>query len=687
MNRVRKLALCVALTACSSSEKSDQGASAGPAAAAGAGMEAAPATTVTSGSVDDKPRTPGGAGTAASKAGASANSAVAGSSGSAAGSGMSAAGGGSAASGGAGVAGASAGVGGVEDPALADCFAPGDQAASGDLKTSYPGGRWTVPEASYGTVIERDLKLEMSDGAVLVGDVSYPTDRATQKRASGTFPVLLTLNPYGSGSFGAGYGELFVTHGYIFASIDVRGTSRSGGGPQDLFSPRDAMDGAELVTWAAKLEGSDGRVGLQGCSQLGINQLETASQLAPGSPVKAMIPACPSGDFYRDTAFDNGIPSITAAALVPDSANGADTAYYREYWKTRDRVARAPAIARTDIPMLLWSGWHEPGALGSLDLYSVLQNVATGRSANAPIKAGDKVSGKYQVIIGDWGHGGGLDLGIQLQFYDTWIKGMDTGLATDTKTPLHLAELGGTKRWINARCYPLVQRYTPFFLSDGGKLTQTAGNASAANKITWVPQDSPATPLEYVSQPFAEGGMLAGPMAARLQVTSSNTNVQLFVEVFDRSPNGRLAKIGFGSILGALRRTDPEKSWLDESSLPARPFLTLDADQPMTPDERTQLDVPLGPTVWSIEPMHSIVVHVSSHPSNDDCLGVIVPPVGCYPTTPMLTTLRRGVYQIHLGGETGSLLSLPLLKHDTFSPIKSAASPTGNANTPLPVVW
>ena len=181
--------------------------------------------------------------------------------------------------------------------------------------------------------------------------------------------------------------------------------------------------------------------------------------------------------------------------------------------------------------------------------------------------------------------------------------------------------------------------------------------------------------------------MLAGPLAARLQASSSNTNLQLFVELFDRAPDGTLTKIGFGSIIGALRATDAEKSWTDTSGLPVRPYLALDADQAMTPGERTQLDVPLGPTLYSIEPMHSIMVRISPHPSSDDCLGVIVPPVGCYPTDPMLKTLAGGVYTLHLGAEQGSLISLPLLEHGAFATVESAASPTGAAEYPLPLDW
>ena len=161
---------------------------------------------------------------------------------------------------------------------------------SASAGSGYPGGRWTVPADAYTTVTQSDVRITMSDGVALVGDIAYPADLKTGRRVDGKFPVLLTQNPYGAAAFGAGYGELFVKHGYIFASVDVRGTGRSAG-THDMFSPREAEDGAALVAWAAKLEGSDGRVGLQGCSQLGINQLETATLLGPDSPVKAMIHA------------------------------------------------------------------------------------------------------------------------------------------------------------------------------------------------------------------------------------------------------------------------------------------------------------------------------------------------------------------------------------------------------------
>ncbi|HEX6240038.1 MAG TPA: CocE/NonD family hydrolase, partial [Polyangiales bacterium] len=321
--------------------------------------------------------------------------------------------------------------------AATDANVGGDSQLPAEPKTAYPGGRWSPPAPSYG-VIKQTVQVTMSDGVVLTGDVSYPSDLKSGQRVNDKFPVLLSQNPYNIALGGVPVvnpfsGDYFVQRGYIFALVDVRGTGRSQG-VHEMFAPREAEDGAALVTWASKLEGSDGRVGLQGCSQLGINQLETATLLGPNSPVKAMIPACGSGDFYRDTAFDNGIPTLVAAALDiwADASKGGDKAFYRDYWRARDRIARAPALALADIPMLLWSGWHEPGALGSLELYTALQNLAAGRPASAKISDAQQVNGKYQVILGDWGHAGGLDQAIELQWFDTWIKDIDTGLPKDT---------------------------------------------------------------------------------------------------------------------------------------------------------------------------------------------------------------------------------------------------------------
>jgi len=72
----------------------------------------------------------------------------------------------------------------------------------------------------------------------------------------------------------------------------VRGTGASGG-QVSWFGQRQGQDGAELVDWAAHaLSGSDGKVGLDGCSYLGVDQGFTAAAVGRDSALKVISPFC-----------------------------------------------------------------------------------------------------------------------------------------------------------------------------------------------------------------------------------------------------------------------------------------------------------------------------------------------------------------------------------------------------------
>ena len=75
----------------------------------------------------------------------------------------------------------------------------------------------------------------MSDGITLRADIHYPTDPATGEPASGRFPVLLSMTPYGkkapppAAQIGGGATPYLIRRGYIEVMADVRGTGASGG--------------------------------------------------------------------------------------------------------------------------------------------------------------------------------------------------------------------------------------------------------------------------------------------------------------------------------------------------------------------------------------------------------------------------------------------------------------------------
>lgn len=64
------------------------------------------------------------------------------------------------------------------------------------------------------------------------------------------------------------YGEppdtYFTEHGYLSIAVQLRGTAYSGG-TVGWYGEQDAVDGLEIVDWAAHLPESNGEIGLHGC--------------------------------------------------------------------------------------------------------------------------------------------------------------------------------------------------------------------------------------------------------------------------------------------------------------------------------------------------------------------------------------------------------------------------------------
>ena len=313
----------------------------------------------------------------------------------------------------------------VAFPAFSSCDGQdgkrGDGRCHVQASSPFPGGIWTPGEAIYGSKLDTNIPVTMSDGAVLRVDVSYPTDLATGARAPGPFPVLLTQTPYLGVPSTAG--DYFVQRGYLFVTASVRGT-RNSGGDFLFFSERDAEDGAELVQWVAtRLQNSNGKVGLQGGSWAGLNQVYTAVAAGPNSPIKALAPVCFGAEFYRETYFAGGIPTQTAqfppllgalvgndhgatafgVALANEVRAGGPRAYDGAFWQLRTPGNYAQQLVDLGIPTLIWSTHQDIYAESALSLYAYLQNAYARKPVYGPMGVRQKASGRYQVIISQGG--------------------------------------------------------------------------------------------------------------------------------------------------------------------------------------------------------------------------------------------------------------------------------------------
>jgi predicted acyl esterase len=584
--------------------------------------------------------------------------------------------------------------------------------------TPWPGGTWQPDAPSYGMTVESHVAVQMSDGATLYADIGFPTDQSTGAKATGKFPVLLTQNPYlSTETTNRGPNEFFVSRGYIHAVVQIRGTQDTTGPggksvANDTFSPRETQDGVELVDWAAKLSGSDGKVGLYGCSQLGVVQLFTAAAVKPNSPLKAIVPAC--AYYAYDGQFAGGMPSqlvnlikvsstlaaslygpknndasvAVTQALYDDIVASGPRAYNGKFWQQRSSLIAMPKIAKNNIPTLLWSGWKATDGPGSLYEYAALQNTFAGRPPFGAMSPKQKTTGRFQVIIGPWSHGQGLDDAIQLEWYDTWLKGVDTGIA-DTSTPMHLGQTTGD-RWINAAAAPLTQTYTPMRLGASDALSTSVPSSPGTGQITWGPAETAGTSLSFTSEPATAEQDLIGPIAATIYAKSSTRQLQLTATLFDVAPDGTATELSNGTVVGSLRAVDKKASWYDSKGLMVHPVQPFKADQFAKANTSNRYDIAMTPTFAAIAPGHQLRLTLGTQPPAEKCalslqtaLGL---PTPCLPTDAQKADLTDAVFTIEWGTSTPSSVNLPLVDPSTLTTAQSATTATSK-NRVVPLDW
>jgi putative CocE/NonD family hydrolase len=614
------------------------------------------------------------------------------------------------------------------------------------------GSTWKPEKAVYGTASENDVPVTMSDGTVLRANVIYPTDPKTGKEAAGPFPVLLTQTPYGKGQGGSsaagsaaspggesatgGSDDYLVERGYIDVVADVRGTGDSEGS-WGLFDPQQTTDGVTLVKWAARLPHSDGKVGTYGPSYLGINQVLLAGSIGKNSPLKAIFPVVAGNDIYRDTSFMGGIldgefdvaylgltgglnmsnplldsvqsPQTDTAAIselasveadhagglasyhaaqTTNILTGSDQSYDGTYWQAREPEKVLKNIVANGIPAYLVGGEFDIFQRGEPLNYAGLQNAYDGRPTTAPMTAGQKVTGRYQLVDGPWEHinGSSVDVDpLELEWFDTWLKGEKTGMGA-TPTPLHYYDLG-TKAFAETTTYPFTGT-TPTRYYFGAKTLSTTKPATGTDTEVWAGANSPCsrptdqwimggisipsqaaglpsapcadddsstavgpTSLTYTTSPLPAAKRVAGPVAATVYARATTTDTEFVAELEDVSPDGTSHPLTEGALLGSFRAVDTSKSWTGSDGnylLPYHPYTKTSAT-PVVPGRVTRYDIEIFPTFATIAKGHSLRVTLST---------ADVPHL--LPNLVQMQHLVGGVYTVERGGSAASALEVPL---------------------------
>ena len=170
------------------------------------------------------------------------------------------------------------------------------------LHSSTANAAWP-PEGGRGECMVTktvDVSAKMRDGVVLKADVYRP-------QTNEKVPVILMRTQYSKAAAQIEPArfqtpEWFASHCYIVVIQDIRGQGASGGTFYEYANDRN--DGYDTVEWAAKLPGSNGKVGMYGSSYVGATQWLAATGSPPS--LKAIVPSNTASDYYDGWTYEDG---------------------------------------------------------------------------------------------------------------------------------------------------------------------------------------------------------------------------------------------------------------------------------------------------------------------------------------------------------------------------------------------
>ena len=431
-------------------------------------------------------------------------------------------------------------------------------------------------EVRDGMRIDWDVPIDMDDGIVLRADVFRPV-------TDGRYPVIMTHGPYAKGlafqdcfpgmwkplstkypdavshtsnkyqNWETVDPEKWVSDGYVCIRVDSRGAGQSPG-RLDIFSRRETQDYYDCIEWAGTQPWSNGKVGLLGVSYYAVNQWQVAALRPPH--LAAICPWEGASDYYREFAYhagildtfasvwypiqvsavqhggggrgqrnpNTGVPISGPDELPPDilAANRADTpadllahpfddTYHRE---------RSPDLERITVPLLSAANWaHHLHTRGNFEGYARVSSERKWLEVHG--------LEHYAEFYTDYG------VALQKRFFGYFLKGEDTGW--DRQPPVHLNvrridgsfELRAEQEWPIART-----EWTRLYLHPGTNRLAEKSPVTGGSAAFSAQGDG----LTFITEPFAKDTEITGPVAARLFVSSTTTDADLFLTLRVSAP-------------------------------------------------------------------------------------------------------------------------------------------------------
>lgn len=383
--------------------------------------------------------------------------------------------------------------------------------------------------------VENRVAVPMRDGVTLYADIYRPVQ-------AGRYPVLVSRTPYSTERYPIGYqaAVYYAQRGYAYVFQDVRGRHESEGKWEPFRN--DIEDGYDTIEWAARQSWSNGKVGMQGGSYLGLVQWLAAIARPPS--LVTIFPHVASTSPYHDWITLNGAwrlsfnfgwgavrqESRIMQNVAPHNLEGLDAINYLnvlwhlplndmqqkvgrnaqfyqdwlahpdydDYWK---KLSAEEHFRDIGIPAHTMGGWFDIFLQGTLRGYSALTH-----QTKTPV-----VRQRSRMVIGPWGHGpsqqtGDLDFGpaamvvsrggpLELRWFDYWLKGIRNGLNEDPPITIFVM---GKNEWRYENQWPLARtQYRKMYFASQGHANSWRGDG----QLSWNPPPQTSATDSYISDP------------------------------------------------------------------------------------------------------------------------------------------------------------------------------------------
>jgi len=486
----------------------------------------------------------------------------------------------------------------------------------------------------------------------------------------------------------------FVPQGYAVVAVDVRGCGASFGARDGFRSPRERDDFYDLVSWIVAQPWCDGAVGSTGISYLGAAADFLASTGHPA--VKAVVPSFSVWDTWSNHLYPGGVlltcvtrnygaladaldrdrrdalrkypvygdPDYAGPAPVDEDRDGGllrqaliehqanfDMQDFTQQFRFRDSgLSDNPdytsakispyhyATRDNDLATATYgiSGWMDGGgyANGAIQRHLWMENP------------------KRRLLLGPWDHGARANaspwrrdalpgFGIiaeTLRFFDTHLKGLDTGLAAEQ--PVHYFTMA-EERWKESETWPPPEaRFQELHFAEGGALAEAAPEGEqgsddyqadfdcrtgfnsrydrlyVTNVTTYYPDwhGRDETMLCYTSAPLDSDTEVTGHPVVTLHLACSERDCALFVYLEDVTPEGQCVYVTEGVFRALHRKIGPNPPTIPATG-PTHSFKQADAEL-MTPGEPVEIAFDLLPTSYLFREGHRIRVAIAAADSD-----------------------------------------------------------------------